>query len=516
MEANTDFVGCSICGTLNQNGNKYCHNCLSRLDPSGNLSMAEAVSLQASIAKKKRLRRLLKLAFLSIVFSLIVVILARQFVFPYSFAKSASGSFAIATEDDIWPKIYKDIFNSNFVEVDIRPDHKEFYEIYSKGFYEIYRSTEALSAPTFDSDNIYISSKAGYVLALDSQNYEEKWSFDNRGPIDHSPLVANGQAFWGLRDGTVMAVNSETGTKSWVHKSEGYKTYPLSLHAGIIFAASGDEKLYALDSLDGSTIWEYDAGDLIVGSVAVFNDVVVLNTGNGYVNVIDVKSGKRKFFIKVQGLSGSPTIVNNKVVVGDNRGYIYVIDTDNRTYPFERAIRWILLQLWAWGAIGPLDPPKGLDRVSYFEDVNFSSSISSNGYDLFVLSIPLHKCDINSYIVRNNPRTALDKACAFGSLGRLHSIDYEDLDFDWTYKTDRSRSGAYFTQAPIIFSDIALIGDGSGLLHFIDIESGDALMSYDLGAPISQAPVYSSGRIYVVTDAGSLHSMQVVPWVLSQ
>ncbi|GIS65135.1 MAG: hypothetical protein CM1200mP3_13830 [Chloroflexota bacterium] len=91
---------------------------------------------------------------------------------------------------------------------------------------------------------------------------------------------------------------------------------------------------------------ENDARGLIVGSVAVFNDVVVLNTGNGYVNVIDVKSGKRKFFIKVQGLSGSPTIVNNKVVVGDNRGYIYVIDTDNRTYPFERAIRWILLQLW--------------------------------------------------------------------------------------------------------------------------------------------------------------------------
>ena len=110
-------------------------------------------------------------------------------MFPYSFAKSASGSFAISTEDDIWPKIYKDIFNSNFVEVDIRPTHK--------GFYEIYRSTEALSAPTFDSDNMYISSKAGYVLALDKQNYEEKWSFDNRGPIDHSPLVANGQAVWG-------------------------------------------------------------------------------------------------------------------------------------------------------------------------------------------------------------------------------------------------------------------------------------------------------------------------------
>lgn len=513
METNTDFVGCAICGAFNQEENRFCHNCFSRLDASDNLSMAEAVSLQASIASKKRLRRLLKLAFLSIFFSLIVVILIRQFVFPYSFAKSASGTLSISTESDTWPKIYKDIFNSNFVEVEIRPHHKGFYD---KGFFEIYRSTEALSAPTFDSYNMYISSKAGYVLALDKQNYEQKWSFDNRGPIDQSPLVSNGQAFWGLRDGSVMAADSETGTITWVHKSEGFKTYPLSLHAGIIFAASGDEKLYALDSLDGSTIWEYDAGDLIVGSVAVFNDVVVLNTGNGYVNVIDVKSGKRKFFIKVQGLSGSPTIVNDKVVVGDNRGYIYVIDTDNRAYPFERAIRWILLQLWAWGAIGPLDPPRGLDRVSYFKDVNFSSSISSNGYDLFVLSIPLHKCDINSYIVRNNPRTALDKACAFGSLGRLHSIDYEDLDFDWTYETDRSRSGAYFTQAPIIFNGIALIGDGSGLLHFIDLESGDQLISYDLGAPISQTPVYSSGRIYVVTDAGSLHSMQVVPWLSSQ
>ena len=64
-------------------------------------------------------------------------------------------------------------------------------------------------------------------------------------------------------------------------------------------APSGDRKLYALAALNGNVLWEYDAGDLIVGGAAVVNDVIILNTATGFVNVIDLKSGKRKFFVKV-------------------------------------------------------------------------------------------------------------------------------------------------------------------------------------------------------------------------
>ena len=128
-------------------------------------------------------------------------------------------------------------------------------------FHEVYRSSGALSAPVFDGGNIYTSSKSGYVIAIDQASYEKKWSFDNGGPIDFAPLVAGNQVYWGLRDGSVRSVNSETGAEKWVHKSKGYKTYPLSAASGVLLAPSGDRKLYALDALNGNVMWKYDAGD---------------------------------------------------------------------------------------------------------------------------------------------------------------------------------------------------------------------------------------------------------------
>lgn len=503
MIESIDLIGCHICGVTNSPESKYCKNCLSRIDVSTALSVEEALELQASIALKKKRKRIIKTSLITIVFVFVSLFLVKEFMFPYALSPTPSGNLSTFVGDDNWAKKFRDIYNSNYID--------ERLSDFDGRIFEVYQSTEALSSPVIDINNIYLSSKAGYVIAIDKEDFTKKWEFNNRGPIDQSPIVVSGQAFWGLRDGSVISVDSETGEEKWVHKSEGYKTYPLSLHSGIVFAASGDNKLYALDAENGQVLWKYDAGDLIVGGVALVKDVVVLNTAKGYVNVIDIKSGKRKFFVKVQGVSGAPFILNEKVVVGDNRGYIYEIDIDNRAYPFERAFRWIKLQLWAWGAIGPLGPPRGLDRVSYFEDINFSSSISSNQDSLFALSIPLHKCDINSYIVRENPRTALDKKCAFGSLGRLHSIKYDDLSLNWTYQTDRSRNGAFFTEAPLILNNVALIGDGSGLLHVVDLETGDSLSSHDFGEPIVQSPVYSNGYIYVVTQGGSLYSIQISP-----
>ena len=355
MGSCTDLIGCSICSTLNQRHRKYCQNCLSRLEESSGLSVTEARNIQDAIKRRRKLRRLITIGLGSILVLSLAMFFTRELFFPYSFADEPESGLSVSVTESTWPKRYKDISNSSHIKMDL--------SIPAGKFYEIYRSSGALSAPVFGGGNIYLSSEFGYVIAIDEVNHDIKWSYNNGGPIDFSPLVAGNQAFWGLRDGSVRSVNSETGVEIWVHKSKGYKTYPLSVASGVLFAPSGDRKLYALDALNGDVMWEYDAGDLIVGGVAVVNDVVILNTATGFVNVIDLKSGKRKFFVKVDGLSGPPVVMEDKVVVGDNKGFIYEINPDNRFYLFERGIRWIMLQLWAWGARGQLDPPRGLERV---------------------------------------------------------------------------------------------------------------------------------------------------------
>ena len=49
------------------------------------------------------------------------------------------------------------------------------------------------------------------------------------------------------------------------------------------------------------------------------------------------------------------------------------------------------------------------------------------------------------------------------------------MELNWTYQTERSRKGSFFREPPLIFNNIAIIGDGSGLLHIVDLETGDSL-----------------------------------------
>ena len=67
----------------------------------------------------------------------------------------------------------------------------------------------------------------GRLVALDSSSGQLNWSFETDGPVDSSPLVAEGTVFFGSQAGFLYALDAQTGEEKWRYEAR-WPIYSLS------------------------------------------------------------------------------------------------------------------------------------------------------------------------------------------------------------------------------------------------------------------------------------------------
>lgn len=113
------------------------------------------------------------------------------------------------------------------------------------------------------------------------------WKFKTGGPLQASPVIAN----------------------------------------GILYIGSADGKLYALDAKQWGVKWVFDAGDAIRYSATVLGDRVYFNARNNMVYSLNAKTGEKLWEFKTKSWMDAPPIVaDNRVYVGAFRSKIYLLN----------------------------------------------------------------------------------------------------------------------------------------------------------------------------------------------
>ena len=56
--------------------------------------------------------------------------------------------------------------------------------------------------------------------------------------------------------------------------------------------------------------------------------------------------------------------------------------------------------------------------------------------------------------------------------------------------------------------DVLFVGSDSGNLHALNAVTGDALWNLGLNAPMSAAPAYADGNLYLLTETGILYAVE--------
>src|SRR5436309_11870262 len=142
-----------------------------------------------------------------------------------------------------------------------------------------------------------------------------KWTFKTGGAIVASPVIADGIVYIASLDGHIFAIDQETGKEKWNFKSRMPIASTPTINSGNVYFVSSAGSLAALDAANGKPKWVFateferkfearnlhgypspaqtipDAWDIWTSSPAIANGKVYFGSGDGNVYAVTADTG---------------------------------------------------------------------------------------------------------------------------------------------------------------------------------------------------------------------------------
>ena len=316
-----------------------------------------------------------------------------------------------------------------------------------------------------------------------------------------------------------------------------------ALANGIMYAASADGQVSALDENNGRQRWRVNTKELLTGGVGVGESTVLVGTRKGAVLAYDV-DGKPLWRAQVSSeVLGAPQVAQGVALVRTVDGRIFALDaaSGERKWEHQVLLPPLLLRADATvevvGSTALAGLPGGrvlaLDIAS--GDVVWEAVVSQATGDNEIERIS----DIAAPPVVDG-----EQACAAGYQGRIACMDLRKGTVVWArdastagrlgidpitvYLTapngvvsafDRQTGASLWTQdkllnrsvtGPTPVGDFVLVGDYDGYVHVLDAEDGAfvARIATD-GSAIVAPPLRAGPGAVVQTSGGSLYAISL-------
>lgn len=186
------------------------------------------------------------------------------------------------------------------------------------------------SSPVIRYNRVFIGQSDGAYYALDKGTGRVRWRYvpgEKRAatplppPPDGRPLATpaafDGIVYLGGSDGMVYAVDALEGRTIWCFGTGGPITSSPAVTGGLVYLGSWDGQVYALEAKTGALVWRAETGGPVADPVAVGDDVVFAGVLGGELVALDGQSGELEW--RQPGApAGAPVFAELVVVVGDS------------------------------------------------------------------------------------------------------------------------------------------------------------------------------------------------------
>ena len=231
---------------------------------------------------------------------------------------------------------------------------------------------DALESPLALSDGLLYAGHSAGLSALEAETGARVWTRETDAPVAGAPAVDRDadreRRGWGrdreetevdllslddaemdegtsdedrvyaaTADGTVFAVEAETGEELWDAPTGGTVADGPTVADGRVYVADDDGSLVALHADTGQSWFTYEIQDAFTSSPTVLPaaDATFVGAADGYLHVTDTTFGRRKlrgwlFSKKGIPLDGpvrsSPVVAGDVLCIGDATGSLYGVD----------------------------------------------------------------------------------------------------------------------------------------------------------------------------------------------
>lgn len=321
-----------------------------------------------------------------------------------------------------------------------------------------------------------------------------RWEYSTDGPVRSSPAVMDNSVFIGSDDGTLHAIDAETGSEQWAYETGGpVRSSPAVFYDRVIFG-SDDHGIYALNKETGDLLWDFEtdgqvrAPPLVEAEVRIpdVDHIAAVGSHDGDMYVFDPMTGDLVHRQSTDGQISQAALS----LIWRNWELIWGSEDSERHY-------WIPVS--PYSPI-PLDAPKTAattwderSRVMY-EVTGFLERRAGGefAYDWrFEADGEIH----------SSP--ALGEHIYVGSWdGTFYALNARTGEPEWTFDT-----GGKIDSSPAVGGEGVYFSSTDGWLYGCDTESGEILWKFETDGPIQSSPAVAEGFVCVGSDDGNVYAV---------
>ena len=295
------------------------------------------------------------------------------------------------------------------------------------------------SSPAIGADGtVYFGANDGNLYALNPQDGSIQWTFATGDEIQTPPAIgADGTVYFGSEDGNLYAVSpptddSQSGDQKWSYQDNngefGEHTSVSIAADGTLYFGSRDFSLHALDPANGSILWSYLTGDILISKAAISSTgTIYFGSGDRLVYAINPPSGSANDpSLRWSEATGSyltwssPAIgANDTVYNGSWSGDLHAFNSDTGA------------PQWSYAAADDIrtSPAIAADGTIYFGSRDYSLyALDSNGD--YKWNYP------TGFWVQSSPVIGADGTVYFGSDDDDVSALNPNGDLQWEFPTN--------------------------------------------------------------------------------
>lgn len=334
-----------------------------------------------------------------------------------------------------------------------------------------------LAQPVVSGHLVYTMDSDAVVRAFDVATGARAWSFDTRDPDEDSTNVGGGLGI----DGNILyavnglaatvALDAGGGKQIWRRTMPTPTRSSPTIADGRLFVTTIDDKLYALATDDGRTLWSHQAptaSTSLLGqpAPAYADGIVVAGFGSGELAALRADTGGVAWTDSLASIRGKNSIADLSAIRG------LPVIADGRLYAIGLG-----------GLMVAIDLRSG--RRLWEREVAGEDSIWAAGDWLFVI-------------------TQQQKIAAVSrSDGRIAWVS--DLP---AFMNEEKKKDAISWYGPVLAGE-RLIAVGTNLEALaVSPYTGEIIGRQELPAPGSLSPVVAGGTVFVVTDDGQLLALR--------
>jgi len=163
---------------------------------------------------------------------------------PESQPKSPPVVPAVPTRAQDWPMFMYDLhFSGRSPDQTLKPPLQLLWKYKTGGPIQ--------ASPIVANGTVYVASTDRRLYALDAKQWGIKWSFEAGGVIRYAPTFWNNRVYFSARNNHVYALNAETGEWLWEFRSETWMDSPPIVSKGRLYIGAYTKKIHVINATTG-------------------------------------------------------------------------------------------------------------------------------------------------------------------------------------------------------------------------------------------------------------------------